>query len=315
MGQGTATGVAMDAGNMLKPALTRGDFRVIGATTIDEYERWICADPALERRFQKVDVRELTAAETMEVLEARRLVLERHHGILLTDDALAAALQLSDKHVHDRMRPDRALDALDEACAHAQATIKYSARAERLIRERRALLREQAGEEPERGRAEKKAERSWANAWGMGGSEESSDRNGGRTNGRSNGHADAEPDDAPTPPDDADDDAIQRMARDGMAALERFGAGLEAFFTDAPSDDLPHVAPKTAPRPAARAADATGARAADPSYSPLPPLASRLAHTEAELRQLLAAEGAVVRGVDVARVIAVATGQRVVWAA
>ena len=308
MGQGTATGVAMDAGNMLKPALTRGDFRVIGATTVDEYERWICADPALERRFQKVDVRELTAAETMEVLEARRAVLERHHGIILTDDALTAALQLSDRYVHDRMRPDRALDALDEACAHAQATIKYSARAERLIRERRALLKEATSDDGDRGgRAERKAERSWANAWSLGADE--ADR--GRTNG------DAERAEQRTPSDDASgDDAFQKMARDGMAALERFGAGLESFFTDAPAEDLPHVAPKSAPRPAGpRAAPNGNGREANGASAPLPPLASRLAHMEAELRQVLASEGAVVRGVDVARVIAVATGQRVIWAA
>ena len=285
MGQGTATGVAMDAGNMLKPALTRGDFRVIGATTVDEYERWICADPALERRFQKVDVRELTAAETMEVLEARRAVLERHHGIILTDDALTAALQLSDRYVHDRMRPDRALDALDEACAHAQATITYSARAERLIRERRALLKEATSEGAE---------------WG---------------NGRADG--DAERAEQRTPSDDASgDDAFQKMARDGMAALERFGAGLESFFTDAPAEGMPHVAPKSAPRPAGpRAAPNGNGRETNGASAPLPPLASRLAHMEAELRQVLASEGAVVRGVDVARVIAVATGQRVIWAA
>ena len=71
IGQGTAMGVAMDAANMLKPALVRGEFRVIGATTDDEYERWVCGDPALERRFQKVVVRELTPEQTLEVLQAR----------------------------------------------------------------------------------------------------------------------------------------------------------------------------------------------------------------------------------------------------
>ena len=71
IGQGTAMGVAMDAANMLKPALVRGEFRVIGATTDDEYERWVCGGPALERRFQKVVVRELTPEQTLEVLQAR----------------------------------------------------------------------------------------------------------------------------------------------------------------------------------------------------------------------------------------------------
>src|SRR3954465_5644298 len=91
MGQGTSVGTAMDAANMLKPALVRGDFRVIGATTDDEYarrtcaappgdgcDRWICADPALERRFQKVAVRELSAEETLDVLKSRVQRLERH---------------------------------------------------------------------------------------------------------------------------------------------------------------------------------------------------------------------------------------------
>src|SRR5919205_1745650 len=88
IGQGTALGVAMDAANMLKPALVRGDFRVIGATTDDEYDRWVCGDPALERRFQRVAVRELSAEETLEILEARVLRLERHHNVVIAPDAL-----------------------------------------------------------------------------------------------------------------------------------------------------------------------------------------------------------------------------------
>src|SRR5256885_13633310 len=78
IGQGTAMGTAMDAANMLKPALVRGDFRVIGATTSGEYERWVEGDPALERRFQKVIVRELGELETLEILQARKERLERH---------------------------------------------------------------------------------------------------------------------------------------------------------------------------------------------------------------------------------------------
>src|SRR5919108_3436829 len=76
IGQGTAIGAAMDAANMLKPALVRGDFRVIGATTTDEYERWVAGDPALERRFQKVIVRELTPEQTLDILRARKERLE-----------------------------------------------------------------------------------------------------------------------------------------------------------------------------------------------------------------------------------------------
>ena len=85
IGQGTAMGAAMDAANMLKPALVRGDFRVIGATTDEEYERWVAGDPALERRFQKVVVRELGVGETFDILRARKERLERHHNVVITD--------------------------------------------------------------------------------------------------------------------------------------------------------------------------------------------------------------------------------------
>src|SRR5512144_2452562 len=105
IGQGTALGVAMDAGNMLKPALVRGDFRVIGATTDDEYDRWVCGDPALERRFQKVLVRELSAPETLDILRSRKERLERHHNVLIGADAIEAAVELTDLFLTDRHRP------------------------------------------------------------------------------------------------------------------------------------------------------------------------------------------------------------------
>src|SRR6185295_8979320 len=155
IGQGTAIGVAMDAGNMLKPALVRGDFRVIGATTNDEYERWVCGDPALERRFQRVLVRELSADETLDILKARVERLERHHNVVITEVAVRAAVELTDKYETDRMRPDRAIDALDEACAHTHAVAEYSERAQELIRRRRAL----AAARPERKGGEKQAPR------------------------------------------------------------------------------------------------------------------------------------------------------------
>ena len=144
IGQGTALGVAMDAANMLKPALVRGDIRVIGATTGGEYDRWIRSDPALERRFQPVAVEELDAVQTWEVLVARRPRLERHHAVAVSDDALRAAIVLTDRFVPERARPDKAIDVLDEACAHAQAAAAVSPELERLIRERRkveALIR------------------------------------------------------------------------------------------------------------------------------------------------------------------------------
>jgi len=149
IGQGTAIGTAMDASNMLKPALVRGDFRVIGATTSDEYERWVEGDPALDRRFQKVVVRELGELETLEILQARKERLERHHNVLISDEALRAAVKLTDAYVTDRMRPDKAIDAIDEACAHLQAVIKYSEQTESLIQQRMALLKELARVERE----------------------------------------------------------------------------------------------------------------------------------------------------------------------
>jgi len=156
IGQGTAMGAAMDAANMLKPALVRGDIRVIGATTGEEYDKWIRTDPALERRFQPVTIEELDAIQTWEVLVARRRRLERHHAVAITDDALKAAIVLTDRFVPERARPDKAIDVLDEACAHAQATAHVSPELDRLIRERRkveamirrGLTEERAPDEP-----------------------------------------------------------------------------------------------------------------------------------------------------------------------
>src|SRR5881296_2911674 len=156
IGQGTAMGAAMDAANMLKPALVRGDIRIVGATTGGEYDRWIRGDPALERRFQPVAVEELDAIQTWEVLVARRPRLERHHAVAIADDALKAAIVLTDRFVPDRARPDKAIDVLDEACAHAQATARVSPELDKLIRDRKkvdALIRrgltEEEGTAPE----------------------------------------------------------------------------------------------------------------------------------------------------------------------
>jgi len=150
IGQGTAMGAAMDAANMLKPALVRGDIRVIGATTGDEYARWIKTDPALERRFQPVTIDELDAIQTWEVLVARRTRLERHHAVAILDDALKAAIVLTDRFVPDRARPDKAIDVLDEACAHAQSAAKVSPELDTIIRDRKkveAAMRRGATEE------------------------------------------------------------------------------------------------------------------------------------------------------------------------
>ncbi len=262
IGQGSAMGSAMDAANMLKPSLVRGDFRVIGATTNEEYDRWICGDPALERRFQRVLVRELTSAETMDVLRARIDRLERHHNVAITDEALRASVELTDQYMLDRKRPDRAIDVLDEACAHAQAIARYAPRTEALITRRRALLR--AHGEVKR-----------------------------------NGHAATHDENG-----SGEDDGFETIARDGLNALQRFGAEIEAIFTAAPAS----AQPAPAPAPVTQSDVATPAPARTESVA-----APSLPVLDVELRALLIEDGIVVRGLDVARVVALATGQTVRW--
>ena len=190
IGQGSAMGVAMDAANMLKPALVQPDIRVIGATTQVEYDRWVKGDPALERRFQPVVVRELSSEETLEILRARRSRLEHHHAVAIADEAILAAQVLTDRFVTDRAQPDKAIDALDEACAHAQATAELPAELEHVIRERRhvdAAIRRAAGPA------------------------------GGRANRRAGGQADGP-------------DPLEVFAREIFPALERIGAEVEKFL-------------------------------------------------------------------------------------
>ena len=262
IGQGTAMGSAMDAANMLKPALVRGDFRVIGATTDQEYDRWVRGDPALERRFQRVVIRELSAEQSLEVLRVRRERLERHHGVAISDDALLAAVRLSDVFVTDRARPDRGIDVLDEACAHVQARTVYPDALAARLAERRVLEREAVLAAREDARQASRE---------------------------------------PAPQGAEEDDPLERFARDGFAALQRFGLELEAAFA---GPDVRQAAP-------APAGDAPPAPAASPSA----PAAERLRTLEWELRRLLIDTGIVVRGADVARVVSSATGQRVEWKA
>lgn len=116
VGAGKADG-AMDAGNMLKPALSRGELHCIGATTLDEYRKYIEKDPALERRFQKVLVSEPTVTDTIAILRGLKEKYEIHHGVSITDDALIAAAKLSSRYITDRFLPDKAIDLIDEAAA------------------------------------------------------------------------------------------------------------------------------------------------------------------------------------------------------
>ena len=116
VGAGKTEG-SMDAGNMLKPMLARGELHCIGATTLDEYRKYIEKDPALERRFQPVTVDEPTVEETISILRGLKERYEVYHGVKITDSALVAAATLSDRYISDRFLPDKAIDLVDEACA------------------------------------------------------------------------------------------------------------------------------------------------------------------------------------------------------
>jgi ATP-dependent Clp protease ATP-binding subunit ClpC len=123
VGAGAAEG-AMDAGNMLKPALARGELHVIGATTLDEYRKNIEKDPALERRFQPVLVREPTVDETIEILHGLKDRYEAFHRVRITNEAIVAAAELSDRYIRDRFLPDKAIDLIDQASARVRLRAK-----------------------------------------------------------------------------------------------------------------------------------------------------------------------------------------------
>ena len=116
VGAGKTDG-AMDAGNLLKPMLARGELHCIGATTLDEYRQYIEKDPALERRFQPVQVDEPTVEDTISILRGLKERYEVFHGVKIQDNALIAAATLSNRYITDRFLPDKAIDLVDEACA------------------------------------------------------------------------------------------------------------------------------------------------------------------------------------------------------
>ena len=119
IGAGGAEG-ALDASNILKPALARGDVQVIGATTIEEYRKYIEKDAALERRFQPVQVEEPTEEESIEILKGLRKLYEKHHHVQIMDEGVEASVRLSARYVNDRFLPDKAIDLMDEAAAKAR---------------------------------------------------------------------------------------------------------------------------------------------------------------------------------------------------
>ncbi|MDY0220371.1 MAG: AAA family ATPase [Desulfobacterium sp.] len=122
VGAGKAEG-AMDAGNMLKPALSRGELHCVGATTLDEYRKYVEKDAALERRFQKVVVDEPTREDTVAILRGLKERYELHHGVEITDPAIVAAASLSYRYITDRQLPDKAIDLIDEAGSHLRMEI------------------------------------------------------------------------------------------------------------------------------------------------------------------------------------------------
>ena len=137
VGAGKADG-AMDAGNMLKPALARGELHCIGATTLDEYRKYIEKDAALERRFQKILVGEPTVEATIAILRGLQEKYEVHHGVEITDPAIVAAAELSNRYITDRFLPDKAIDLIDEAAAKVK--IEIDSKPEALDRLDRRLI-------------------------------------------------------------------------------------------------------------------------------------------------------------------------------
>ena len=123
VGAGAGGDSSLDAGNMLKPALARGELRAIGATTLDEYRKYIEKDAALERRFQTVMVNEPTVEDTIAILRGLKEKYEIHHGVRITDGAIVGAAELSDRYITDRFLPDKAIDLMDEAASRLRIEI------------------------------------------------------------------------------------------------------------------------------------------------------------------------------------------------
>ena len=141
VGAGAAEG-AIDAANILKPALSRGEIQVIGATTLDEYRKHIEKDAALERRFQPIQVPETTVDETVEVLRGLRPKYEEHHRVEITDEAIEAAAKLAKRYIADRFLPDKAIDLIDEAASLARIKRGGSSKGVRSLQKQLAEIRE-----------------------------------------------------------------------------------------------------------------------------------------------------------------------------
>ena len=145
VGAGSAEG-AVDAANIIKPALGRGEIRVIGATTLNEYRKYIEKDAALERRFQPVTVGEPRPEATLEILKGLRDKYEAHHKLTITDEALEAAVQLSKRYIGDRFLPDKAIDLMDEAASQVRMTAEASSPDLKALEEKIAALHREKSE-------------------------------------------------------------------------------------------------------------------------------------------------------------------------
>lgn len=141
IGTGSAEG-SMDAANILKPSLSRGEVRIIGATTFDEYKKHIEKDPAFERRFQPIIVPEPTEAETLEILKGIKNKYEHHHHVKYTDEAILAAVSLSKRYIQDRFLPDKAIDLIDEAAAATNVITREAAKLSKLKKEYGKIMSE-----------------------------------------------------------------------------------------------------------------------------------------------------------------------------
>ncbi len=139
VGAGATTG-SLDAANILKPALARGEIRVIGATTLSEYKKYIEHDAALERRFQPILVEEPSNEESIEILTGVREYYEKHHGLIITDDAIKAAVEMSSRYMTDRFLPDKALDLIDETAAYSK-TLNTKTRNLRVVKKLESELK------------------------------------------------------------------------------------------------------------------------------------------------------------------------------
>ncbi len=142
IGAGAAEG-AIDAANILKPALSRGEIQVIGATTLDEYRKYVEKDSALERRFQPVIIDEPTEDESIEILKGLKSKYEEHHKLIISDEAIVAAVKLSNKYITDRFLPDKAIDVIDEASSKVRLKVSnLSPEGKELEKDLRALIKE-----------------------------------------------------------------------------------------------------------------------------------------------------------------------------